>query len=132
MAIMRLDNIGVAVHDVQRVAHFFETEVGLPTELDLASTPPSAQVTVGVQYLYIFQVGSSAPAAVRKPELVTNPPGVDHISFTVDDLDATYSEFQERGVDFDGPPAREEAWGLRVAGFQDPEGNRYYLVQNLG
>ena len=131
MAIMRLDNIGVAVHDVERIAQFFETDLGLPTELNLAAEPPSAQVTVGAQYLYVFQVTASTSAALRQPALNTNPPGVDHLSFTVDNIDVTYSELLERGVVFDGPPVAEEAWGLRLAGFQDPEGNRYYLVQSM-
>ncbi|WP_378730063.1 VOC family protein [Nocardia brasiliensis] len=131
MAIQRLDNIGVAVRDVERVARFFADQVGLPTELDLAGEPPSAQVSVGEQYLYLFRTTDTAGPTKRLPDLVGNPQGLDHVSFTVDDVDRTYAELVERGVAFDAEPATEQAWNIRLAGFADPEGNRYYLVQSL-
>lgn len=131
MGIERLDNIGVAVRDVERLATFFSTQVGLPVELDLDGKPPSAQVTIGPQYLYVFQVTSDADQAERHPDLVGNPPGIDHVSLTVDDVDRVYGELRDRGVIFDGEPVTEPAWNIRLAGFRDPEGNRYYLVQSL-
>ncbi|MFD2416908.1 VOC family protein [Amycolatopsis pigmentata] len=128
MAISKLDNIGVAVKDVRRVAEFFRDKVGLPVELDPAGEPPSAQITAGSQYLYVFEVSSREPAATRKGDLVGNPPGFDHVSFTVDDVDHTYRELRDRGVAFEGEPVTEEAWGIRMVGFRDPEDNCYYLV----
>ncbi|MYW90044.1 VOC family protein [Amycolatopsis rubida] len=131
MPIKQLDNIGIAVKDVRRAAEFFRDKVGLPVELSLAGEPPSAQVTTGSQYLYVFEVKSSAAAAERHSDLIGNPPGFDHVSFTVDNVDQTYRELRDRGVAFDSEPVTEEAWGIRMAGFRDPEDNSYFLVQTL-
>jgi methylmalonyl-CoA/ethylmalonyl-CoA epimerase len=130
VAIQRIDNIGIAVRDVARVAAFFADQVGLPVTLD-RGTPPSAQVTLGAQYLYLFQTTSDTPAGHRDPTLQANVPGLDHISFTVDDVDQTFAELHERGIVFETKPTTVEAWGLRMASFRDPEGNCYYLVRPL-
>ena len=42
---------------------------------------------------------------------------------TVDDVDATYARLRTRGVEFTGPPANQDAWGIRAAHFRDPDGN---------
>jgi methylmalonyl-CoA/ethylmalonyl-CoA epimerase len=128
VAIQRIDNIGIAVRDVARAAAFFADQVGLPVTLDDHGTPPSAQVSLGAQYLYVFQTTSDTPAGHRDPTLRTNAPGLDHISFAVDDVDQTFAELHERGIVFETKPTTVEAWGLRTASFRDPEGNCYYLV----
>ena len=129
--ISRIDNIGVAVRDVEAVASFFERNLGMTVERYEEAQPSSAVVRIGQQYLYLFQTTDTAAPARRNPELSANPPGVDHISFTVSDVDASYALLCERGVQFDDPPATAEEWGIRMAAFRDPEGNIYYLVQPL-
>jgi catechol 2,3-dioxygenase-like lactoylglutathione lyase family enzyme len=131
VAIQRIDNIGVAVRDVSKAAAFFAEALGLATTVDLAGSPPSAQVSVGAQYLYLFQTTSQIAPAGRGFDLVANPQGLDHLSFTVDDIDETYAELRDRGVAFAGEPQTVEAWGLRLVGFRDPDGNCYYLVQPI-
>jgi catechol 2,3-dioxygenase-like lactoylglutathione lyase family enzyme len=127
----RIDNIGLAVRDVAAEAAFFGEKLGLPVDLALDGEPPSATVAVGDQYLYVFQTTSSDAASVRSPALVENPPGVDHISFTVDDVDSVFTELKARGVEFEGEPASVEAWGIRLVAFRDPEANSFFLVQKL-
>lgn len=128
--ILRLDNIGISVTDVERVADFFERKLGLTVVRDLSGEPPSVQVQVEPQYLYVFETRETG-GAQRGPDLTGNPRGLDHISFTVDDVDAAYHDLRGRGVEFEGEPVTEQAWGVRLAAFGDPEGNRYYLVQSL-
>jgi catechol 2,3-dioxygenase-like lactoylglutathione lyase family enzyme len=131
MALQRIDNIGVAVRDVVKTAAFFADALGLATKVDLDGSPPSAQVSLGEQYLYLFQTTSDTAPASRGFDLAANPRGLDHLSFTVDDIDQTYAELRERGVAFAGEPQTVEAWGLRLVGFRDPDGNCYYLVQSI-
>lgn len=131
MAVIGIDNIGVAVRDARTVGAFFAEKLGLEVSYDLEADPPSATVQVGDRYLYLFQTRSTATGAERSGNLVANPPGLDHISFTVSDVDAAYRQLSERGLTFAGEPETIEEWGLRLAGFNDPEGNSYFLVRNL-
>lgn len=42
-----------------------------------------------------------------------------------DDVEATYRQLTERGVEFEGPP-QKQPWGT-FAMFSDPDGNRFVL-----
>ena len=46
-------------------------------------------------------------------------------SFWTDDVDATYREFVERGVEVLGPPKKAE-WGSSLM-FKDPDGNTHHV-----
>ena len=52
------------------------------------------------------------------------------IHFDVPDVDAAYSELQQRGVVFEDPPANRP-WGARMAAFRDPEGFALEIVGPL-
>jgi catechol 2,3-dioxygenase-like lactoylglutathione lyase family enzyme len=64
-----------------------------------------------------------APAETRG--LVDTHRGVRYIAFVVDDLDATYKELRERGVEFASNilPPEPEAGIARLVFFRDPDGN---------
>ena len=47
------------------------------------------------------------------------------ISFHCQDIDKTYAELVERGVEFGGPP-KKEPWGSFVM-LKDPDGNQFVL-----
>lgn len=47
------------------------------------------------------------------------------LSFACDDVEKTYAEYKERGVEFDGPP-KKQPWGTFVI-FKDSEGNSFVL-----
>lgn len=131
MTVIGIDNIGVAARDAQTLGAFFAEKLGLEVTYDLEAEPPSATVQVGDRYLYVFQTRSTSGSAERSADLIGNPPGLDHISLTVADVDAAYRELSERGLTFAGEPETVEEWGLRLVGFNDPEGNSYFLVRNL-
>jgi predicted enzyme related to lactoylglutathione lyase len=48
-----------------------------------------------------------------------------NLSFACDDVEKSYKEFKERGVEFDGPP-KKQPWGT-FAIFKDSEGNSFVL-----
>ena len=47
------------------------------------------------------------------------------VVFWTDDIDATYAELQEKGVDTMGPPQKAE-WGSSLM-FRDPDGTQYLI-----
>lgn len=51
------------------------------------------------------------------------------LSFWVDDIQATYGELTEKGVEFVSEPKQQE-WGGWLADFKDCTGNTLTLVQN--
>ena len=46
-------------------------------------------------------------------------------SFACDDVEATYRQLSEKGVEFESPP-KKEPWGT-YAIFKDPDGNRFVM-----
>jgi catechol 2,3-dioxygenase-like lactoylglutathione lyase family enzyme len=131
MGIEGIDNVGIAVGDLDRVTEFFAKQLGLEVEKYEDAVPPAATVTVGDRYLYVFAASGDPSAATREASLSTNSPGLDHISFRVPDVDGEVERLRERGVEFEGEPETVKEWSIRLARFRDPEGNSYYLVQNL-
>ncbi|EFW91780.1 hypothetical protein ZOD2009_13042 [Haladaptatus paucihalophilus DX253] len=63
--------------------------------------------------------------AMRGPHDV----GDDHFCWQVDDIDAKYEEFREKGVEFLGEPESVGTVQSRVAYFYDPDGNVMELVE---
>ena len=71
------------------------------------------------------------PQAVqREASLAHNPPGLDHISFLVEDVNQSYTECQAKGISFLGEP-QDQDWGARIVAFKDPDGNNLYFLQYL-
>ena len=83
---------------------------------------------VEIEMLRVFPFRDMSPENSH-----TNAPGFRHISFTVDDIEASYRELTALGVSFierpiflSDPP---DAAGLGFAYFKDPEGNLIELNQ---
>ncbi|MFX1491593.1 MAG: VOC family protein [Promethearchaeota archaeon] len=51
------------------------------------------------------------------------------ITFETKDIDGFYKKMKERGVRFHMLP-QEMPWGGFMAGFEDPDGNRYNIVED--
>ena len=51
--------------------------------------------------------------------------GFSNITFACDDVERTYEELKDRGVEFAGPPAKQP-WGT-YALFKDPDGTTFCL-----
>lgn len=50
------------------------------------------------------------------------------ISLVTDDMDTAYKNLSDRGVAFTDPP-EEMPWGQRATWFDDPDGHRFFLVE---
>lgn len=119
-----VDNIGVAVADLESALDFYET---LGFECERYSESDGQVSPAADTYLYVFET-HGPDAAPRSADLFSNPVGIDHISIRVDDVDQTYDDLAARGVEFFQPPVTESEWGLRLAGTRDPSGNVFYFI----
>jgi catechol 2,3-dioxygenase-like lactoylglutathione lyase family enzyme len=121
----RLDNVGVAVRDVQRAVDFYSRVLGV----EAIGDDNDGSVTIGDISLYIFRSQAGGEVG-RTTDYYHNPVGLDHLAFEVDDLESAGAELEQRGVTFAGPAASTGT--LRYRGFTDLDGNMLYIIQRIG
>ena len=125
-----IDNVGVAVTDLARSAAFYE-KLGFTKGYDYEADVKGCTMNAGSAVLFLFQIKQVNPQAVKRdPSLAQNPPGIDHISFLVEDVNQTYAELKAKGVAFLSEPADQD-WGACLVGLKDPDGNNLYFLQYL-
>lgn len=124
---MRVDNVGICVRDLRRSVTFYE---GLGFEL-LSENDRGATVARGDAKLFLFESRVEGEPSPRELGLFGNPPGIDHVSFLVDDVDALHDQLVARGIQTAGEPS-DQAWGARAFGVLDPDGNNLYFLRWLG
>ena len=123
---MRVDNVGICVRDLRRSVGFYGN---LGFEI-LSENDRGATVARGEAKLFLFETGVGGEAPARELGLFGNPPGIDHVSFLVDDVDALHDELVARGIKTAGPPSDQD-WGARAFGLLDPDGNNLYFLRWL-
>jgi catechol 2,3-dioxygenase-like lactoylglutathione lyase family enzyme len=122
--ILGIDNVGVCVEDLGRSVSYYET-LGFEK---LAENDRGVTLGLGSAKLFVFQCRTETHATERQLGLFGNPPGIDHMSFQVSDVDALYALLTARGIELDEPPADQD-WGARAFGLQDPDGNNLYFLR---
>ena len=80
--------------------------------------------------LYVFKTSSTTTPQGRDVSLTGNPPGIDHISFRVSDVDAEYTRLRNPGVTVETEPA-DHYLGSRTITIRDPDGNRIWFLGPL-
>jgi catechol 2,3-dioxygenase-like lactoylglutathione lyase family enzyme len=120
---MRVDNVGICVRDLERSVAFYE-HLGFET---VSKNDRGVTVARREARLFLFETGVERRAPPRELGLFGNPPGIDHVSFLVDDVDAVHSELVERGIETAGEPSDQD-WGARAFGLCDPDGNNLYFL----
>jgi catechol 2,3-dioxygenase-like lactoylglutathione lyase family enzyme len=125
--ISRIDNVGVACSDLERSLRFYEA-LGFGVR-DRDEGFPAATLAAGEATLYLFQAGAGG-GQDRSPELAGNPPGLDHLSLWVGDVDRACAGLREAGLRLESEPA-DQPWGARAASLLDPDGTRLYLLGPL-
>jgi catechol 2,3-dioxygenase-like lactoylglutathione lyase family enzyme len=124
--IKNVDNVGVAVRDFRAAAEFYG-KLGFQTQFQQGD---SASFRAGEAVLYVFQTSSSAPPVARAVSLTGNAPGIDHISFRVDDVDQSAERLRAAGVNIETGP-EDQDWGSRTITMLDPDGNRIWFLGPL-
>lgn len=80
--------------------------------------------------LFQYFTPDPGPAEANRP---VNRPGITHLGFAVDDLDAEYARLSRAGVRFHAPPSGSESDSpIRAVYGRDPEGNVFELLEFRG
>jgi catechol 2,3-dioxygenase-like lactoylglutathione lyase family enzyme len=145
VTILRMDHVGVVVEDLAAAIEFF-AELGLErqgkasvegdwvdrivglegvrTEFAMMETPD------GHGRLELIRFHSPA-AEGGDPEAAANAPGIRHLTFAVDDVDATVAALQARGGELVGEVVRYED-AYRLCYLRGPEGIIVELAEPIG
>ena len=122
-----IDNIGICASDLARSVAFYET-LGFS---EAYRNDRGVMLAAGTVQLFLFATRRPDASPVgRELGLFGNPPGIDHISLAVRDVDALYRRLRQAGVAFGDLP-EDQPWGARMVGLKDPDGNNLYLLQRL-
>lgn len=114
--------IGVTVADQDAAIEFYVTTLGFEKRLDAPISPT-------MRWIEVAPRGASTSIALQATEDATDVGGDTGIRFTVPDAEAEHAAMLERGVNvgemlrFDGVPP--------MYTFDDPDGNRFYIVEEM-
>lgn len=128
MKIKRVDHLGVIVGDLDGAVKSFSEHLGLKLEhterygdeLDIAFLPCGETL---VELIEPLKEGGSNADYLRE-----HGPGIQHVAFEVDDLEAALAELAGRGVEPLGDAPVPGAGGMRIA-FLDPQAFDGVLVE---
>lgn len=117
--IKQLKFAGIAVRDQDTALAFWTGKVGFSVATDQPMGDGQRWIELRI------------PGAQTGIVLFTPPGHEDRVgtffngSFACDDVEYTYKQMKDRGVEFEGPPEKQP-WGT-FAKFKDPEGNTFVL-----
>jgi catechol 2,3-dioxygenase-like lactoylglutathione lyase family enzyme len=124
--VRHVHSIGLAVTDFKKSAEWYR-HLGFEGSDELGT---SGLFKAGDAVLYLFETDSPKSNAHRDLNPVHNTPGLDHLSFRVDDVDAYHARLLQKGVKIATPPTNQE-WGSRTIAVSDPEGNVIWFLGPL-
>ncbi len=125
---MKIDHIGIVVHDIQEVLRAYETALGLPLK-EVAEVPDQqvrvAFLPVGESTIELVQP-LSADTGIAK-FLANRGEGIHHICLAVDDIEAALTRLKAHGMQLIDEVPRQGAHG-RVA-FIHPKAMHGVLIE---
>ncbi len=123
----RVAHIGIAVRSLDDTLSFYRDVLGLPvTELDDADGAHIAGLIAGESLVELLEPGRS-PSLIGK-FLEKRGPGIHHVCFSVEDLDATLARCRAAGVTLIDQSPRIGAEGKRIA-FLHPKSTGGVLIE---
>lgn len=125
--ITRIHSTTVLVSDQDKSLEFYVGKLGWEKRADspFGEDGASRWLTVAPKGAETELVLGTAAMYEQRPTSAIVSSG---ISFTVEDLDATYATLTERGVAFEKPP-ETMPWGTKAAWLHDPDGNTFFLSE---
>jgi len=123
----RLSHIGIAVEALAESVPFFREILGLP-EVVLADSDGANIVGFSAGEPLVELLEAEDPASPIARFLAKRGPGVHHICFSVDDLDAMLERCRRAGVQLIDEKPRIGAEGKRIA-FLHPKSTAGLLVE---
>jgi predicted enzyme related to lactoylglutathione lyase len=112
--------ISIPVRDQQRALEFYTQKLGFRIATDQQMGPGGQrwiELRIGkaeTRFVLFTMEGEEGRVGSRM-----------NCSLSCDDVDTTYRQFSERGVEFEGPP-QKQPWGS-FAIMKDSEGNRFVV-----
>jgi methylmalonyl-CoA/ethylmalonyl-CoA epimerase len=123
----RVSHIGIAVEALAESLPFFRDVLGLPeVALDDADGASIVGLSAGEALVELLEADDPASAVGRF--VAKRGPGIHHICFAVDDLDATLARCRAAGVQLIDDKPRVGAEGKRIA-FLHPRSTGGVLVE---
>lgn len=117
--IKRMKFVSIPVRDQDRALAFWTEKMGFQILTDQPMGP-------GMRWIELKVPGAQTGIALFTPPGHEDRIGkFENISFECDNVEKTYRELKERGVEFEGDP-KKESWGTYVT-FKDPDGNSFVL-----
>jgi catechol 2,3-dioxygenase-like lactoylglutathione lyase family enzyme len=133
--IKTIDHIGIMTNDLLESVEFYTEVLGFSDSrhIEMAEAGFSAVFVEkgGIKIELMNYRGKNVPKRSEVAKLrigVSSIPINDHISFSVDDIESTVTEFKEKGVKFDLEPMLLEG-GMKLASFKDPNGVLIELIE---
>ena len=132
MMIKTMDHIGILTNDLQRSVEFYTDVLGFSISAKMEMD--------GLTIIFVEKEGSKIELmgyknVPKRPENIqlemgdNSLPLNDHITFSVDDMEATVDELRKKNVTFDMDPIQLEG-GIKMASFKDPNRLLIELVEH--
>lgn len=132
--IKTIEHIGIMTDDLQRSVEFYTDVLGFSISMNMEMED------AGLSVIFVEKDGSKIELMKYK-NVPKRPAGVelkiggysiplnDHITFSVDDIEATVADLKKKGVVFSLEPLQLEG-GMKLASFKDPAGVLIELVEH--
>jgi lactoylglutathione lyase len=125
---MKLTDVRLLVEDVPRSVAFYRDVLGLPVGLEtieeVYAEIKAGDATLGLYRRDLMQKVLGENASIGAP-------GSAVLIFAVSDVDAEHCRLTAAGAIAVTEPHDQEAWGLRVCHFRDPDGHVIELFHPL-
>ena len=151
---MQIDHVNLVVQDLEGMTAFYRDVLGLAVTKRVTISGDWVSATVGLADVHADVVYLDFPSGPRvelihytRPTLdrpanvdLPNAPGIRHLAFKVDDIDAAADRLRRTGVklfsDVQTVPDAQVTYAggirKRLVYFQDPEGNLLELCEYKG
>jgi catechol 2,3-dioxygenase-like lactoylglutathione lyase family enzyme len=145
MTIQRMDHVGIVVDDLEAATEFF-VELGLELQGEAAVEGPLVDRVVGLDGVRADIAMLQTPDGNARLELSkfhapstqggnrhapANTPGIRHVSFAVEDIEALVAGLRARGAELVGELERYED-RYRLCYVRGPEGIIVELAEQIG
>jgi lactoylglutathione lyase len=116
---MQLTDVRLLVHDFRGTLEFYRDVLGLEVGTQV---PDDVYVELHAGAVRVSLYRHELMERVV-PSLASDGGDRFLLNISVEDVDACCEQLRSRGVIFETEPHDQEAWGIRVAHFRDPESN---------
>jgi catechol 2,3-dioxygenase-like lactoylglutathione lyase family enzyme len=145
MTIQRMDHVGIVVDDLAAATEFF-VQLGLEVQGEASAEGPLVDRIVGLEGVRTDFAFVQTPDGHGRLELIkfhspsgqgdnrhapANAPGIRHITFAVEDIDAVLAGLRARGAELVGELVRYED-SYRLCYVRGPEGIIVELAERIG